>query len=76
VGLYLATDQDLMRARLDPAYRKQLIAANLDYLVAALARLRASELDDPVSTQQLREGAQLAVKLADMLQKADEALPS
>jgi hypothetical protein len=66
----LVTDEDLARARRDPAFRKQLIAHNLDHLLGALARLRASEAArQPEPARQLKEGAQLAVKLADMLQR-------
>ena len=67
----IVTDEDLAQARRDPAFRKQLIANKLDHLLAALARLRSSEhAREPVPARQLREGAQLAVKLANLLQKS------
>ena len=72
VESYFVTDQDLTRARRDPEIRKKLIAANLDSLLVALARLRASgSADDPGPAGQIREGVELAVRLADLLQKAD-----
>ena len=67
----IVTDEQLAQARRDPAFRKQLIATNLDQLLGALARLRSSErAKEPLPSQQLREGAQLAVKLADLLQRS------
>jgi hypothetical protein len=67
---HVVTDEELAQARRDPVFRQQLLAANLDHLLGALARLRASDqANQPLPAQQLREGVQLAVKLADMLQK-------
>jgi hypothetical protein len=71
VSHQVVTDEDLELARRDPTFRKQLLAANLDYLLAALARLRACENPDaPVPSRQIREGVQLAVRLAEILQRA------
>ena len=68
---HAVTDEELAQARRDPAFRKQLIASNLDSLLGALARLRANDqANDPVSAQQIREGVALAVKLADLLQRS------
>ena len=51
--------------------KKQLLASNLDHLLMALARLRASEAaNDPLPARQIKEGVQLAVKLADLLQRS------
>ena len=67
---HVVTDEELAMARRDPAFRKQLIASNLDHLLVALARLRGGEdANAPVPARQIREGVQLAVKLADLLQK-------
>jgi hypothetical protein len=72
----LVTDEDLAQARRDPAFRRQMIATNLDYLLASLARLRASAAAaQPEPARQLKEGAQLAVKLANLLQRVAEPLP-
>jgi hypothetical protein len=71
VDHHVVTDEELAQARRDPAFRKQLIASNLDHLLAALARLRSSEgASSAEPARQLREGAQLAVKLASLLQRA------
>jgi len=67
----LVTDEELAQARHDPAFRRQLIADSLERLLAALARLRASErANEAGPTRQLREGAQLAVQLASLLQRS------
>jgi hypothetical protein len=67
----MVTDDELERARQDGAFRRELITAYLDHLLAGLAKLRASEHHtEPVPAQQIREGVQLAVRLADILQKA------
>ena len=64
------TDADLARARQDPQFRQQLLASNLDRLLVALARLRSTaSAHDPVPARQIREGVQLAVKLANILQQ-------
>jgi hypothetical protein len=62
------TDDDLARARLDAAFRQKLLTESLDRLLVELSRLR----NDPSTINkaralQMREGAQLAVKLADLL---------
>jgi hypothetical protein len=76
VDSYFVTDHDLARARRDPEFREKLLASNLDYLLVALARLRASgSAEHPGPAEQIREGVQLAVKLADMLQKEDGRTP-
>jgi len=66
----LVTDGELARARHDPAYRQQLLAQNLDLLLAALNKLRsANAAPGPTQATQIREGVQLAVRLADILHK-------
>jgi hypothetical protein len=65
-----ASDKELERARTDPAFRQQLIAKNLDYLLAALNKLRKANANPTgADATQIREGVQLAVKLADILHK-------
>ena len=71
------TDADLERARKDPAFRQQLVARSLDQLIVALNRLRsASSKIDAARAQQIREGAQLAVKLADILHRISGQRPN
>lgn len=64
----MVTEDDLARARRDPEFRQQFLAHNLDRLLAALNRMRRQGLPTPEGAQQIREGADLAVKLADRLQ--------
>ena len=65
----LVTEEDLARARVDPDFRQQLLAQNLERLLEALSNMRKSGNNEPDSGRQLREGADLAVKLADRLQQ-------
>jgi hypothetical protein len=67
------TDADLARARRDPAFKQQLLTASLDRLLAALYKKQhARDEYDPALTRQLREGAQLAARLADIIRNIDE----
>jgi len=67
------TDDDLARARLDPAFRHQLVADNLELLLGALNKMRALQSPDGKNASQIREGVNLAVKLAELLQRIDAA---
>jgi TorA maturation chaperone TorD len=67
------TDADLARARRDPAFKQQLLTACLDRLLAALYKQQHNRGEcDPALTRQLREGAQLAARLADIIRTIDE----
>jgi hypothetical protein len=64
------TDAELARARSDPDFRRQLLSQNLDALLFSLQRLRngaGTSPDDSVSGH-IREGVELAVKLAELIQ--------
>jgi hypothetical protein len=62
------TDADLARARRDAIFRQKLLTESLDRLLVELTRLRADPATiDKARALQMREGAQLAVKLADLL---------
>lgn len=63
----LVTEDDIARARTDPEFRQQLLAQNLDRLLEALNRARRGA-PDAQTAGQIREGVDLAVKLADRLQ--------
>lgn len=65
----LVSDDDLARARSDPAFRQQLLADNLERLLTALETMRRTKIEGPDAARQLREGVDLAVKLADRLQE-------
>jgi hypothetical protein len=64
----IASEDDLEQARTDPAFRQQLMAENLDMLLSELNRLRTKAGNKPESERHIREGADLAVKLAERLQ--------
>jgi hypothetical protein len=65
------TEQDLERARRDPAFRRKLLSDSLEVLLATLNKMRSSSRSlDKTSARQLRDGVDLAVKLADLLQTA------
>ncbi len=61
------TEQDLEHARGDAAFRQQLMANSLERLLEALKQIRKAENPTPEAARQLREGVDLAVKLADRL---------
>lgn len=65
----LVTADDLARARKEPAFRQRLMAENLDRLLEALNRMRRAPDHSPESARQMREGVDLAVKLAERLQR-------
>jgi hypothetical protein len=67
----LATEEDITRARSDPEFRRQLLAHNLERLLSALNHMRKNNNKDPASVRQIKEGVDLAVKLADRLHKKD-----
>ncbi len=66
-GLTLVSDDDLARSRKDPAFRHQLVAHNLDMLLSQLKRMRNNKADEQ-SEGHIREGVDLAVRLAELLQ--------
>jgi hypothetical protein len=65
----IASEDDLAHARSDPAFRHQLMAENLDMLLSELNRLRSKAGNKPEAARHIREGADLAVKLAERLQR-------
>ena len=65
----LVSEEDLARAHTDPAFRQQLMAASLETLLAALNDMRRRSDIKPNVARQIREGVDLAVKLADRLQQ-------
>jgi hypothetical protein len=63
----LVTAEELAQARSDADFRQKFLAFHLEQLLEALKVLRNSE-PNPETARQLREGVQLAVKMADRLQ--------
>jgi hypothetical protein len=68
----LVTDDDLARARVDPEFRHRLVADNLELLLGELNRLRSGK-SDVRRARQIREGVDLAVQLAEILQRIERA---
>jgi hypothetical protein len=67
------TEATLARARRDPAFKQQLLVASLNRLLAVLYRRQHNgDGNDPVLASQLREGARLAARLADIIRAIDE----
>lgn len=66
----LVSEDDLERARKDPEFRQQLLAHNLERLLEALNDMRkVPDNNSPDAACQIREGVDLAVKLAERLQR-------
>jgi hypothetical protein len=68
----LVTDDDLARSRMDPEFRHRLVADNLELLLNQLNRLRNGKTDAR-RAKQIREGVDLAVQLAEILQRIEQA---
>jgi hypothetical protein len=60
------SDDQLVRARTDPAFRQRLLSENMEVLLAGLKQARNSP--DSKDAEQIREGVQLAVRLAELIQ--------
>jgi hypothetical protein len=70
-AIALVTDEDLARSRVDPAFRHRLVADNLELLLGELKRLHNGRADAQC-TKQIREGVDLAVRLAEILQRIEQ----
>jgi hypothetical protein len=64
----LITDSDLARAREDADFRQRMLTENLDRLLGKLSKLQR-DAKDAQGADQVREGVELAVKLADLLRR-------
>jgi len=71
----LVSEEDLARARMDGAFRHRLMAESLDRLLSLLNEMRRQSEEYPERARQIREGVDLAVKLADRLQIEDKSGP-
>ena len=69
----MISEEDLARARQDPAFRQKFLADNLDRLLEALKRARKVNDSDPKRARNIREGVDLAVKLAERLQRNNDS---
>jgi len=69
------TEDDLARARQDPAFRQKFYADNLERLLDALNFMRKRADNTPERARQIKEGVDLAVKLADRLNTNNNSGP-
>ena len=67
------SDADLARARKDPAFRQQLLTDNLNLLLATMQKLRGKRSPAGARAKEMREGAELAVRLAELIHTAAES---
>jgi hypothetical protein len=62
------SDAQLAQARRDPQFRQRLLKQSLELLLARLQKLRAKPATADTNAKQIREGVQLAVRLAELIQ--------
>jgi hypothetical protein len=71
----LLSEAQILRARQDPRFRQILLAKSLEQLLGSMHRMQHSAGNlGPDGARHLREGALMAVKLADRLRALDEQL--
>ena len=70
----LVTDADLARARQGADFHQRLLTDSLEGLLAELNKLQRTA-NDAAHGDQMREGAELAVKLADLLRRIAARAP-
>lgn len=68
------SEADIERSRADPRFKQVLLAKSLEQLLASLYRLQHGPQGDAISARDLREGAMMAVKLADLIRAIDDRL--
>ena len=67
------SDADIVRSRNDPRFKQILLAKALEGLLAMLHRMQHDPAQTaPASQRQLRDGAMMAVELADLIRDLDE----
>ena len=69
------TDAELARARSDPAFRQKLLTQNLELLLSSMQKMRSAAPAKGGGAKQLREGVELAVRLAELIQNAGGRAP-
>jgi hypothetical protein len=62
------SEDELVRARTDPKFRQRLLSQNMEILLDGLKRARKSTDATGSGADLIREGAQLAVRLAEIIQ--------
>ena len=68
------SDADIERSREDPRFKQVLLARSLEQLLGSLHRMQHSPRLVAGNAQHLREGALVAVDLADRIRAIDEQL--
>ena len=69
MGLYApVTEDELALARTDPAFRQKLLSQNMEALLAGIKKLRKAPPANGPGDKQIREGVELAVRLAELIQ--------
>ena len=69
----LVNEAELARAHTDPRFKQVLLARSLEQLLDMLYRNQHLAFE-PVGAQSLRDGAAMAVHLADQIRALDERL--
>jgi hypothetical protein len=68
MGTYApVTEDELARARTDPAFRQKLLSQNMEALLTGIKKLRKAPAAG-TGHKQIREGVELAVRLAELIQ--------
>jgi hypothetical protein len=62
------TEDELARARTDSAFRQKLLSQNMEALLAGIKKLRKAPAANGHGDKQIREGVELAVRLAELIQ--------
>ena len=71
----VVSDAEIERARKDPRFRQILLARSLDQLLGSLHRMQhAAGTLGPSEARHLREGALVAVELAERIRVIDDNL--
>jgi hypothetical protein len=69
------TESEIERSREDPRFKQVLLARSLEQLLSSMHRMQhAARRLQPAEERHLREGALMAVQLADMIRAIDDRL--
>lgn len=70
----MISEADIARSREDPRFKQVLLARSLEQLLGSMHRLQHSTNLGPSGARHLREGALVAVELADRIHAIHEQL--
>ena len=69
------TEADIARSRADPRFRQELLTKSLEQLLGTLYRLQRGPASlDVTGMIELREGAMMAARLADMIRAIEDKM--